>query len=60
MGKKFKLRDLRSPDVQKRSDDELTALITNGKPPMPAVGKTLDAAAIKDLVTYIRSIATKS
>jgi mono/diheme cytochrome c family protein len=59
MGKKFKLRDLRSADVQSETDAALTAVITNGKPPMPAFGKTLDAAAITGLVTYIRSIATK-
>ena len=60
MGQKMKIRDLRSPDVQKQSDDELTAIITNGKPPMPAYGKSLGAADIRQLVAYIRSIATKS
>jgi cytochrome c6 len=59
MGKKFNLRDLRSAGVQSESDAALTAVITNGKPPMPAFGKTLDAAAITGLVTYIRSIAAK-
>ncbi len=59
MGQKMKVRDLRSPDVQKQSDDELTAIITNGKPPMPGYGKSLSIADIKQLVTYIRSIATK-
>jgi cytochrome c6 len=59
MGKKFKLRDLRSADVQKQSDADLNAVITNGKPPMPAFGKTLDPAAVTGLVAYIRSIAAK-
>ena len=59
MGKKFKLRDLRSADVQKQSDADLNGVITNGKPPMPAFGKTLDPAAVTGLVAYIRSIATK-
>jgi mono/diheme cytochrome c family protein len=59
MGQKMKVRDLRSPDVQKQSDDELTAIITNGKPPMPGYGKSLNAADIRQLVTYIRSIAMK-
>jgi cytochrome c6 len=59
MGTKFKLRDLRSAEVQKQSDADLNAVITNGKPPMPAFGKTLDAAAVTDLVAYIRSIAAK-
>ena len=57
MGQRLKIRDLRSPEVQKQSDVELTAVITNGKPPMPAYGKSLSAADIRDLVAYIRSIA---
>ncbi|HTU47264.1 MAG TPA: cytochrome c [Bryobacteraceae bacterium] len=57
MGKRLNLRDLRSSDVQKHTDDELTAIITNGKPPMPAYGKTLSASDIHELVAYLRSIA---
>ena len=60
MGQKMHIRDLRSPDVQKQTDDELTAVITKGKPPMPAYGKSLGADNIRQLVAYIRSIATKS
>lgn len=56
MGKKFKLRDLRSADVQKQSDAELNTIIAKGKPPMPAFDKSLDAATITSLVGYIRSI----
>ena len=56
MGKKFKLRDLRSADVQKQSDEDLQNIIAKGKPPMPAFAKTLDAAAIQELVAHIRSI----
>jgi mono/diheme cytochrome c family protein len=60
MGQKLKLRDLRSAEVQKQTDDQLTAIITNGKPPMPAYGKTLSADDIHALVAYIRSIANRS
>jgi mono/diheme cytochrome c family protein len=56
-GQKFKVRDLRSPDVQKQSDADLTSIITNGKAPMPAYGKTLSAADIRELVAYIRTFA---
>ena len=56
MGKKFKLRDLRSADVQKQSDHDLENVIAKGKPPMPVFEKTLDAAKIQELVAYIRSI----
>src|SRR5581483_1276562 len=57
MGQRLKIRDLRSPDVQKQSDADLTVIITNGKSPMPAYGKSLSAAEIRDLVAFIRSIA---
>ena len=60
MGQKMKVRDLRSPDVQKQTDEELTAIITNGKPPMPAYGKILTPADIHQIVAYLRSIAAKS
>lgn len=60
MGQKLKVKDLRSPEVQKQTDDELAAIITNGKPPMPAYGKTLAPGDIRPLVAYLRSIATKS
>jgi mono/diheme cytochrome c family protein len=60
MGQKMKVHDLRSPDVQKQTDEELTTIITNGKPPMPAYGKTLTSADIHQLVAFLRSIATKS
>jgi mono/diheme cytochrome c family protein len=59
MGKKFNLRDLRSPDVQKQTDADLQGIIAKGKPPMPAFGTTLDAAKVTELVAHIRSIATK-
>jgi mono/diheme cytochrome c family protein len=59
-GQRMKVRDLRSPEVQKQTDDELTSIITNGKPPMPGYGKTLQPADIQQLVTYLRSIARKS
>jgi cytochrome c6 len=58
-GKTLHIRDLRSADVQKLSDDELSGIITNGKPPMPAFGKTLSAGDIHELVSYLRSIARK-
>jgi mono/diheme cytochrome c family protein len=60
MGQRLKIRDLRSAEVQKQSDDELTTIIASGKPPMPGYAKTLSAADIRQLVAYIRSIAAKS
>src|SRR6476661_4802272 len=60
MGQKMKVRDLRSREVQKQTDDELTAIISNGKPPMPAYGKILAPTDIRQLVAYLRSISSKS
>jgi cytochrome c6 len=60
LGKRFKIRDLRSPEVQKENDERLTAIITDGKPPMPAYSKILAVEQIHQLVAYLRSIATKS
>jgi mono/diheme cytochrome c family protein len=59
MGKKFGLRDLASPEMQKLSDDELNAIIADGKDKMPSYKKSLKPEQIKDLVGFIRSLAKK-
>ena len=59
IGKRNKIRDLSSADVQQQSDADLTAIITSGKGKMPAYGKSLKPDQVKDLVTYIRSLAKK-
>ena len=56
MGKNLKLRDLGSADVQKQSDDELTAIIAKGKNKMPAYDGKLTKEQISDLVKYIRTL----
>jgi mono/diheme cytochrome c family protein len=56
MGKKMNLRDLRSPEVQKQTNAELTKIITDGKNKMPAYKGKLTDPEIKDLVTYLRSL----
>ena len=50
----MKTRDWSSEDIQKMSDDELGAIITNGKSPMPAY-KTMTADQVKDMVAYVRT-----
>jgi hypothetical protein len=42
MGKKLKVRDLRSAEVQSQTDAQLTDIITKGKPPMPGHEKQSD------------------
>jgi len=56
MGKNMKLRDLRSADVQKQTDAELTKWITDGKGKMPGYKGKLSTADIQALVTFIRSL----
>ena len=55
-GKAMKARDLGSAEVQKLSDEELAAVIANGKGSMPSFKAALSAAEIKQLVGYIRSL----
>lgn len=56
VGKSLKVRDLRSADVQKRSDEELGKVIADGKGNMPAFKDRLGPADIGALVAFIRSI----
>lgn len=58
-GKSMKARDLRSADVQKQSDDQLFAIIANGKAKMPAYSKSLGADTCKQLVAYVRKLGGK-
>jgi cytochrome c6 len=59
IGKTNKIRDLSSAEVQQQSDADLTGVITTGKGKMPAYGKSLKPDQVKELVTYIRSLAKK-
>ncbi|MGB9402488.1 MAG: cytochrome c [Candidatus Acidiferrales bacterium] len=58
-GKALKAKDLRSDEVQKKSDAELEGIITKGLGKMPAFGSKLSADTIKSLVAYIRQISKK-
>ena len=59
MGQKLNVRDLRSAEVQKQSDADLTHLIGQGKGKMPAFGKSLNEDQIKSLVAHIRELGKK-
>ena len=60
MGKKLGAKDLRSDEVQKKSDAELNTAITNGVgKTMPAYKDKLSADDIKGLVRYIRELSKK-
>jgi mono/diheme cytochrome c family protein len=58
-GKSLKAKDLKSDEVQKVSDADLNAVITNGRNKMPAFGKKLKPEEITALVQYVRSLAKK-
>ena len=56
MGKSMGLKPLGSPDAQKMSDADMSALIANGKGKMPAMKGKLTDAQISDLVKYVRTL----
>ena len=58
-GKALKVRDLRSAEVQKMTDAQMTEIISKGKNKMPALGKNFSPDQIKQLVAHIRGLAKK-
>ena len=58
-GKSMKLRDLRSAEVQKQTDLELTKIISGGKGKMPPYGKQLSNNDIAALIAHIRTLKGK-
>ena len=59
-GTKLKLRDLRSPDVQKQTDAKLIELLAKGKRDMPAYQKELGDDQISALVAYLREMGKQA
>ena len=59
VGKKLGVRDFASPEVQKQSDDELAAIINDGKNKMPAYKKSLKPEEVKALVAFIHAFGKK-
>jgi mono/diheme cytochrome c family protein len=59
MGATFKLKDLRSAEVQKMTDAQLADLVIKGKSPMPAYGTKLSHEQIQSVVGYLRELAKK-
>ena len=56
-GGKMGTRDFASPEVKAETDAQLTDIISKGKGKMPSYSGKLSDADIKDLVTYIRTLA---
>ncbi len=58
-GKALGAKDLRSPEIQKKTDAEITDTISKGKGKMPPLGAKLKPEEIKQLVAYVRALAKK-
>jgi mono/diheme cytochrome c family protein len=58
-GKALHAKDLRSPEIQKQSDEDLVAAITKGKGKMPSFGAKIKPDDMKKLVAYIRELPKK-
>jgi mono/diheme cytochrome c family protein len=58
-GKEYKLKDIRLPEVQKASDQQLFDLYHKGKGKMTGLGKTLSKEELQALVAYTRELAKK-
>lgn len=59
MGKRLKLRDLRSETVQAQTDTELLATIENGKGKMPGQKGRVAKDDLQELVRHVRDLAKK-
>ena len=59
MGKKMKIKDLRSAEVQKQSDAQLSEIIAKGKSPMMGYEKQLDKDKIDQVVAFLRELGKK-
>ena len=59
VGKSLKVADLRSVLVQKKSDVDLSHVISEGKNSMPAFGNDLSPAEVKVIVSYVHTLKTK-
>lgn len=57
IGRKMKLRDLRSAEVQKWTDPQLMTIICCGKGNMPGYETRLTIDQIASLVGYMRTLA---
>lgn len=59
IGRNMKLRDLRSPEVQKRTDAQLMTIVCCGKGKMLGYETRLTGGQIAELVGYMRMLAGK-
>jgi mono/diheme cytochrome c family protein len=58
-GKSLKAANLRSLEIQKKTNTELATVIANGKGNMPAFKPNLSDDQIKSVIAYIRTLKQK-
>jgi mono/diheme cytochrome c family protein len=58
-GKSLRAADLRSAEVQKKSDADFYLQIDKGKKNMPPFGASLDKNQISDVIAYVRQLGKK-
>ncbi|MFY9844172.1 MAG: c-type cytochrome [Terriglobales bacterium] len=58
-GKALGAADLRSADVQKKTDADFYTQIDKGKKSMPPFGAILDKTQINDVIAYVRQFGKK-
>jgi cytochrome c6 len=59
VGKSLKVADLRSAEVQGKSDAELTQVISDGKDNMPGFKGTITDDEIHAVLAHVRTLAAK-
>jgi cytochrome c6 len=57
LGKEMKAPDLRSGEVQKLTDAELSEVVSRGKGEMPAFRKKLSRDQIQQVILHVRELA---
>jgi len=60
LGKQLQAANLRSKDVQKKTNAELHKIIHDGQTNMPPFGDQLSDAQINQVIKYVRSLAKSS
>jgi mono/diheme cytochrome c family protein len=56
LGKSIQAPDLRSQEIQKKSDAELSQTIADGKNNMPSFKRTLNPEQVQAVITYVREL----
>lgn len=56
LGKSIQAPDLRSQEIQKKSDAQLAQTITEGKGNMPSFKRVLDSKQVQAVIAYVREL----